>query len=441
MSTNIEDPSSIEAELKIQPLSEARNPALRGAVLLATDGTSQSSGPVTAARLIAQRLGVPLEVVTVLEPEIIYGTTLGGVPVYLPEMYESRKERRLEQVNEYLAHHSGRTAASALVHLRSGPTAREIAATARERRATVIVMGAAPHQRVNHMVAGERAVQVLRAATVPVLSVPPGFSALPRSVVAAIDFSPASVRAAQAALLLVAPGGTLTLVHVLSPLLADVPIRDVAGRDPSNSVQTLFGRVRDEMRPYVPSDVTIDTRLTTDSHTNGILETAARLGADLVVVGTHGPRFLERLFIGSVASSVMHAAPTAVLAAPPPPPAEAMDLWLRITGTTTSNRPREWATALDEFTRRNKGHHASIEIDDPEIGAQVLGWGALFGVTYDSKDRRVEIMVGDNQRVRSHLMHSIPNVDSIAVTADERGGIEALEVRHGNGHTVIVVSQ
>ena len=439
MSTNLEQSPAAEAEVKIQPAAEPRNPALRGPVLLATDGTSQSGAAITAARLIAERLHVALEVVTVLEPEIIYGATLGGVPVYLPEVFDARKEARLSSVQSYLARHSPAGAVAPTIHLRSGPLAQEIAATARQQGATLIVIGAAPHRRLNYMVAGERAVQVLRSASVPVLSVPPGFSELPRSVVAAIDFSPASIRAAQAALLLLAPGGTLTLTHVLSPILADAPIRDAAGRDPSNSVQMLFGRVRDELRPYVPADVTIETHITTDEHRNGILETAAKLDADLVVVGTHGPRFLERMFIGSVASSVMHAAPQAVLAAPPPRPAEAMDLWLRVTGTATSDRPREWAAALDEFTRRNKGHRAAVEVDDPEIGAQVLGQGALLGVTYDAQDRRVEIMVGDSQRVRSHLMHSIPNVESIAVTSDERGGREALELRHGNGQTLVLI--
>jgi nucleotide-binding universal stress UspA family protein len=382
---------------------------------------------------------VALDIVTVLEPEIIYGATLGGIPVYLPEVEEARRERRLEDVQAYLARYAPNGTPSPAVHLRSGPISEEIAATARQRGATLVVVGAAPHRRLNYMVAGERAVQVLRSASVPVLSVPPGFASLPHNVVAAIDFSPASVRAAQTALLLVAPGGTLTLVHVLSPLLADAPIRDATGRDPTNSVQMLFGRVRDELRPYVPADVTIETRITTGEHRNGILETASSLDADLVVVGTHGPRFLERLFIGSVASSVMHSAPQAVLAVPPPRPAEAMNLWLRITGTATSDRPREWATALDGFTRRNKGYDAAIEIDDPEIGAQVLGRGALLGVTYDAHDRRVEIMVGDSQRVRSHQMHSIPNVESIAVTADERGGREALELRHGNGQTLVLI--
>jgi nucleotide-binding universal stress UspA family protein len=359
--------------------------------------------------------------------------------VYIPEVYESEKDRRMSEVRDYLTRY---IPASPLptISLRFGMVAQEIADVARERGATLVVVGAAPHQRLNRIVAGARAVQVLRSSAVPVLSVPPGFSALPHNVVAGVDFSPASVRAVQTALLLIAPGGTITLVHVLSPLLADAPIRDGTGRDPATSVQSLFGRLRDELRPYVPKDVTIETRVKTDLETGGVLQAAERMEADLVVVGTHGPRLLERMFIGSVASTIMHAAPSAVLAAPPPSPAESMELWMRITGTATSARPLEWASTLDAFTRRNEGKRVAVEVDDPDIGAQLLGGGPLVGVTYDPHDRRVEIMVGDAQRVRGHLMHSIPNVDSISLSADDPNARETLEVRHGRGQTLVLVT-
>ena len=75
---------------------------------------------------------------------------------------------------------------------------------------------------------------------------------------------------------------------MLSPLLSDAPIRNLAGRNPGTSVQTLFGRLRDELRPYVPEDVTVATRVRTDSDTDGILTTAASIDADLIAVGTHG---------------------------------------------------------------------------------------------------------------------------------------------------------
>jgi nucleotide-binding universal stress UspA family protein len=44
-----------------------------------------------------------------------------------------------------------------------------------------------------------------------------------------------------------------------------------------------------------------------------IAEEAQRWGADLVVVGTHGRRGLERLILGSVAEGVARTAPVSVL--------------------------------------------------------------------------------------------------------------------------------
>ena len=226
-------------------------------------GADRSSWPLTApvrvahsviaARLLAEQLGVPLEVVTVLQAEVIYGVALGGMPIDVPEIDEARRANRAAAVNDFLTRYSG-DAATPPVHIRFGGIADEIARVARERDATLVVVSAAPHQRLNRFIAGERAVQVLRGSTVPVLSVPPGFSTLPRNIVVAVDFSPASVRAAQAALLLLGKGGTLTLIHILSPLLGDAPLRDATGGDPANAVQTLFGRLRDELRLYVPDE-------------------------------------------------------------------------------------------------------------------------------------------------------------------------------------------
>ena len=435
-------PDAPRTGVVVEPVHRAavRNPALHGPILLATDGTSQSGATVVAARLLAAALGVPLEVVTVLEPEMAYGVMLGGTPLYIPELDEARRTARAASVLAYVTRFSD-GAALPSIHVRFGAIAEEIAEVARDRSATMIVVGAAPHQRLNHIVAGERAVHILRASRVPVLSVPPGFEALPRNILVGLDFAPASIHAAQTALMLLGNGGRLTLLHVLSPLLGDAPLRDIAGRNPVDSIQTLFARARAELQPFVPDHVTIETRVRTDDDADGIVGSANSIGADLIVVGTHGPRLLERVFLGSVASSVAHSAAQAVVAVPPPSSADALELWLRITGTATSSEPRERTEALNDFTRRNIGRRATIEVDDPEIGAQMLGRGALMGVTYDRHDRRVEIMVGDAHRARRHLMHSIPRVESIAMSADTQGSLEALELRHGRGHTLVLITR
>ncbi|HEX6052292.1 MAG TPA: universal stress protein [Gemmatimonadaceae bacterium] len=439
MSTTLHETPLPTAKVAPGATAVSRNPARGGPILLACDGSGKSGAPIIAARLLADRLGLPLEIVTVLEPQAIYSVALGGTPIYLPGIEDTRRNLRIDAVREYVSRFSG-DAAPVPIHARFGGVAFEVAEVARARGASLIVVGAAPHQRLNRVIAGERAVQVLRESTCPVLSVPPGFTSLPRNIVVAVDFAPASIRAAQAALLLLADGGTLTLLHLLSPLLGDAPLRDSLGRDPATAVQTMFERLRAELRPYMPTDVTIETQLHTADAVGGIVAAASTLDADVVAVGTHGPRLLERLFIGSVASSVMHAAPQAVLAAPPPPPAESLEFWLRISGTATSGRPRDWMEALDGFTRRNRGRPATLEVDDPQFGAQVMGRGyVLTGVTYDPHDHRAEIMLGDPNTPRRHLMHSIPNVESMAMTMDETGH-EALELRHGRGQTLVLVA-
>ena len=439
MSTTVRDELRAAAEPGPSQTAPHANPARRGPILLACDGSGTSGAAVVAARLVADRLQLPLEIVTVLEPQAVYSVALGGTPVYLPSIDEARRAARVDVIRDYIARFAP-DAGPMPVHTRFGSVSLEAAEVARQRDATFIVVGAAPHQRVNRIVAGERATQVLRAASCPVLSVPPGFSALPRNILVGVDFAPASIRAAQAALLMLADGGTLTLLHLVSPLVGTPLLRGAARRDPAAAVQALFERLREELRSYVPKDVTVETQVQTASAVEGIISSASALGADLVAVGTHGPRLLERLFVGSVASSVVHAAPQAVLAAPPPPPGQALEFWLRISGTAATGRPRDWMEALDGFTRRNFGRAATIEIDDPELGAQVMGRGYVMnGVTYDPNDRRAEIMLGDPAHPRRHLMHSIPNVDSVAMTMDETGH-EVLELRHGRGHTLVLIA-
>ena len=48
----------------------------------------------------------------------------------------------------------------------------------------------------------------------------------------------------------------------------------------------------------------------------GVVWAAEKLGADLVIVGTHGRGAVGRLFVGSVATAVLHRAPCSVLVVP-----------------------------------------------------------------------------------------------------------------------------
>jgi nucleotide-binding universal stress UspA family protein len=185
--------------------SDHAKPARRGPVVLATDGTSPSGAVVLAARLLADRLDVPLEVVSVLEP----GPT-GSPPPRLDvhddaENVEARHRVRETKVRDYVCRYSG-GAAPARIHLRDGDAATQIAEFARDVSATMIVVGS-----VRRRLSGAKTARVLRGAKCPVLSVPPGFTGLPHIVVVGADSGSSSVRAADTALLLVADGGGVKL--------------------------------------------------------------------------------------------------------------------------------------------------------------------------------------------------------------------------------------
>jgi nucleotide-binding universal stress UspA family protein len=427
-----------QSKTAIQAGGSHENPVRRGPVVLATDGSSRYGAVVVAARLLASRLDLPLEVVSVLEPDTGYSTPPQLDVPSTPEILEGRRDTREMAVSDYVCRYSG-GATPARIHVRSGNVATEIARFAREVSATIIVVGSAPHRRFRHWISGARAAQVLRSADCPVLSVPPSFTEFPRTAVVAVDFGPSSVRAAQAALLVIGDNGTVVLTHVLPPLLRPAALsipRDAAA---TTDVRLMFDRLRTELGPAVPRGVKLETRLVTDDPATGILASAEPTGAQLIAVGTQGPGLLSRLLLGSVAESVLHDAEEAVVASPPPPAPEALDLWRRITGVASSTHDRDWGASLDSFTRRNVGRTVLLEVDDPETGARVTGHGyTLMGVTYEPAAHCVEIMVGDAVRPLQHLTRWVVHPDAITMTGTPTG--EVLDIRHGRGHTIAAVA-
>ncbi len=57
----------------------------------------------------------------------------------------------------------------------------------------------------------------------------------------------------------------------------------------------------------------LSTRVLCGSPQRTIVEEAENWGADLIVVGSHGYGFWERMFLGSVSNAIVHQAPCSVL--------------------------------------------------------------------------------------------------------------------------------
>lgn len=411
------------------------SPFRKGPVLLATDGTEQSDALLIAARIVATRLGVAFEVVTVIEPLPIYtGSGDDELPMFMEEDRRSTREGRVRNYVETLT--SPRE--SWRLHVRYGSVAHEIAGVARERAASLVVVGAAPHRRFGFTVAGARAAQLLPNVDCPVLSAAPDFTGLPVHAVAAIDFGPPSIRATNAVVELLESGATLTLIHVVRVLDPDPATSKALTERARLSATASLGHLRAALASRAAAGVTIDARIVEDGVIEGVIEWARTRGVGLVAVGTHGPSVLQRLFVGCTAAGILHAAECSVLACPPPAAADRLQLQLEAADTVTMPRRDDWAALLTEVSTHNAKRTASLEIDDPDIGAQIQGAGLQFmGATSDPHDGRVELMLASGQHRTQHLTRTISGVESVALYRGPDGRDRALEVRQKHGATIL----
>lgn len=102
----------------------------------------------------------------------------------------------------------------------------------------------------------------------------------------------------------------------------------------------------------------------------------------------------------------------------------------------------EWSRALRAFSDRNAGRHTSLEVDDPELGAQVQQRDyQLRGVSYDPRDDRIEIMLGGFEGIGPHLTHAIYEPSGVDVVADESGRDTVLRISEDGTQTLLRIER
>jgi nucleotide-binding universal stress UspA family protein len=143
-----------------------------------------------------------------------------------------------------------------------------------------------------------------------------------RTILVAADFSENSVHAFRMACALAIEDKTrLVVLHVVAPdaVAEQCTSPGQSGTGPARAAgvedrgRILQGRMRETYSPSRPIDVQYRTAAGDDAATE-ILRVADEIGADLIVMGTHGRTGLRRLLAGSVASTVLTRAHGSVLA-------------------------------------------------------------------------------------------------------------------------------
>ena len=408
----------------------------QGPFLVATDGSARADGSLRAATLLARRTGAAVDVLSVLTPMPVVAPEI-ALPV-TPELEVARHRELVQQVRAQLGRVCGDTEQWRLT-IADGEPPTAIARTARATEVKLVVVGLGRHGIIDRLFGDETALQLLRISPVPVLAVPSTFVALPHRAIAAMDFSVSSIRAAHAALELLGESGILYLVHVIA---RDVEsgMWEALHQDYMKAVNEGFERVKQQLG--APPAIQIETVTLRGDPAHELLQYAGTANVELIACGSHGHGFFSRLLLGSVASKLLRGASCAVLGVPQPATAGVGDDGLR-RGERASHRipPSAWASELEAFTRRNGGRRASLEVDDPLVGAQAQEHDyPLLGIAYDHNDRRVEIMLGDLGG-GEHLTRNIGGVSAIDLLRDGEDHDLALRIEHGTGQTLLTLTR
>lgn len=421
------------AHVATEPLpSPDAVPRRTGPILVASRG--RRADPFLAAQLLAARTGADVVVTSVLQLLPLYplASEFGPLPL---DVEQERRQSLHATVQRRLEETLGPDARWP-IETDYGPTADAIVRAARAHDAQLIVMGIGQGRLTDRLRDSETTLRVARRAPCPVLAVAGEWRALPRDVVAAVDFSPSSLWAMECALPLLDEAATVHLVHVWERSVETTPDALARDADAAHRATALLERARDAM--HVPASVRILPLSLEGPPVRRLVELAASHDVELMVAGRSGHGMIERLFLGSVTTGLLRGAPCSVLVVPEPPLTQVERLARLVHGHFESGLRGAWVVELGAFAKRNHGRRTILEVDDPAIGAQVQESGyALLGATYDVKDGRAELMFGAPEGGTTHLTRSITGVTSVAELTDAQGNDVALRIAHGNGQTLL----
>jgi nucleotide-binding universal stress UspA family protein len=297
------------------PFEPAWQRAIVGPVLVATDGGTESLAALRVADAIARRDGRHVHVLSVLEPLPAFvpaGEALVAAPV--AALDDERRAAHLVRIGT-LVRSTLATDSAWDVEVLTGPVAQTIARVARERDAALVALGLRRHGAVERLFRGDTLEEIIRLSTVPILAVVPGAHDVPRRVMAAVDFSRSSMRAARAALSVVDRGGMLSLVHVKPESRRRGHEAESWSTIYDQGVHNAFQRMRRDL--LVPPTLELNPVEVTGDAVEELIRFAERAEVDLIAVGSHGHDFIERLLLGSVTTRLLRRTTCSVLITPP----------------------------------------------------------------------------------------------------------------------------
>ncbi len=219
--------------------------------------------------------------------------------------------------------------------LKLGLAAQEILTSIDEEKPDLVVMGTHGRTGLQHVLLGSIAERVVRASTVPVMTIrephtddkqPSALTADVKKIACAIDFSDASDKALSTASMLARRlGAELHLVHVCATLAYAIASESYTVKP--DLVRELKAHLKTELDALAAAqarpDLKVTSQLIEGVPYKAIQEAARTSHCDMIVVGTHGRTGFEHLLLGSVAERVVRTSTLPVITVHPQGPREA----------------------------------------------------------------------------------------------------------------------
>ena len=389
-----------------------------GPVVVALKPFDGGVSSITMARWLSEKRHVELHAMSVLEMGDA-GTAVAGLPPLSEEYYEREREEVAADLRARVAVPG--ESDPVRVEVVEGAPGSTVTTAAAERCASTIVIGTGRHGLLGRFLYGERAIDVVRSARSAVLVVPPDAAPPIERAIAAVDFSPASIRAATLALEMLGTGGQLTLVHVVSAAHHPKGQSIGGGERGERHSRALLERFTEAL----PQSSTVQLRsvVLRGDPVGALLHYDEEQEVELIACGRRRHSAVERLLVGSVSTAMIRGAPCCVLVAPELASEDDVSGRLLFGETRTSVHPDEWRDLLRGVTDRNAGRQARLTLaPSSEGGVESLDRGyLLLAVEYDRRGGRADIILGDPHVVGSHLTHRITGLRRIEIVTQPDG--------------------
>lgn len=293
-------------------------------IVVAVTGGDAGAGPVRVAGALQRRYRSRVRAIQVLDTsDMPLPTPLPAAFTFARELigdapYARDAHARRQQFGDWLGEPNEWP-----VHIALGSAPYEILRYAEQEGAALIVMGLRHHGVVDRVLHDETTLTVARRAHGAVLGIAPKLQHLPRHAVVGVDFGPASLRAARAALDVLAEGTrddpvTLRLVYVDRNVM-EGEHEDTAGEAVIRrlGVAAAFEELVAELR--APCRVHVTCSVRRGDPARELLAAAEDAKADLIAVGSLRHERIERWILGSVTTEIVRDGRCSVLVIPPIP--------------------------------------------------------------------------------------------------------------------------